>query len=269
MSTVERIALDGSVVTLAHLDDNWNKTFRSDCRLLPYGGAERELCSGSLAHADWIANEPDFGAVTFREEYDFQGGTLRVGSGPSPKTPDGAEYMYLAEDGTRKPVERWLGVWYGKNYSLHSQAEGGPDKAQSLLSIFDQLILSEQPGGLTVQVAGHSQAQIYGLAVTQQIPGWFLLDISPLGPDQARSLPSWEGTRVRGGELFRASHEAHGEEHTIDHDYLVLVTETAVVTVTPLHLATEATLVAFASNLEASWAGTAQAMPARARARWL
>jgi hypothetical protein len=267
MSTVERTALDGSVVTLNLPDARWNETFRSDCRVKRSTGGESDLCSGSLAHADWIAAEPDFGPVTFRDEYDFQGGRLLIGSGPSPKTPDGAEYMYIAEDGSTQPVERWLAAWYGNAYSLHAQAEGGPDKAQSLLSLLDQLALVEQSGGLTIKAAGHSAAEIYGVAMTQQIPSELLLSVQPLGPDQAKSLPSWEGNRVKGGELFIASHETHGEEHELDHDYLVLVTDTAVVTGTPLEAATEASLVAYMSDLEVTWEGTATSVPARALTR--
>lgn len=262
MSIVVRTVLDGSVVTLTHPDANWNDAFRSDARILLPGGTVRDLCSGSHAHADWIAAEPDFGPVKFRDTYDFQGGTLRLGSGPSPKTPDGAEYMYVAEDGTRRRVERWLAVWYGKRYSLHSQAEGGPDKAQSLLHLFDQLILSEREGGLVVEIAGDSQAQMYGVAMTQQVPGHFLLNVEPLGPDEARSLPPWEGTPAKGGELFVGSHETHGEELRLDHVYLVLVTASAVVTMIPLEFATEASMTAFASNLEATWEGAATAVPA-------
>jgi len=262
MSSVERLSLDGARVTLTMPDANWSPTYRSECRVLLDSSRERTLCSGSLAHSDWVASDLDFGPVTSRNEYAFQDGRLLIGSGLLPPTADGAEYLYWAADGTAHPSERWLAAWYGKSYSVHTQTAGGPEQVDGLISLLEQFVLSELPEGLTLQMRIDSNARIIGVELTQQLPGELLLSVAPLGVNALRRLPPWEGTRVAGGELFVASFNTHGAETDHQDEFLVLVGDSAVTYGIPLGNATEEMMISAMSTLKVTWeSGATQRSP--------
>lgn len=258
MPGIERLAVDASVVKMSMADADWNTTFVTECqvRLLDLG-IERPLCSGSVAHADWIASEPAFGPVVFQDEFSFQEGGLLVGSRPLPESPDGARYMYRDASGKSQLSDRWLAAWYGKRYTVHTQSEGGPDRADEMISLFERFILTERPEGLVVTPRDEAQVTIVSVGLRQQIPGKMLFSVQPLSEAAIHRLPKWEGTPVDGGELFYASHTSEEEPHDISEDYLVLVSASAVTYGIPLVDATEDFMTHVMSTMTVEWESAA------------
>lgn len=162
----------------------------------------QEFTAGPLPMGEALAFDTDT-AIGMRldEEYGLHGGRLRLGFGEVPVGPDGAEYWELGPAGHGRPKPIRVGIWEGTAFSVITLKYGG--QSTDLLSIFDQVVVSEHPQGLTVLPKPGSQAYfVEGPVILQEVPGLGLLDIRRRGDRGAGVVPRRHGTPVDGGELF-------------------------------------------------------------------
>jgi hypothetical protein len=140
MASMSHVAIDGSVVETTFPSGGLPPSFTSEA-MASLGVADQLFCAGRLGHAAEVASEPDFGVVTFEQEYRHQGGRLRMGWGELPASGDGAEYLAYGADGRVYPVRRWFASWEGRAFSVHAQVMGH-DQAGHLLTVFDNISIS-------------------------------------------------------------------------------------------------------------------------------
>ena len=164
----------------------------------------RGICAGPPDHSLVVAGDADMGRVSFEEEYAFQDGTLRIGW--SFLLPEGDDPDYVSEDasGNKHPVRRWFASWEGAHSSFHSQLMG-PAESDRLLGFLTRLRFLDTPLGLMMRM-GDGGHPVYagGPSIVKWIPDVGVVESSPLDAKHTRRPPSWEGTKVRGGELFHA-----------------------------------------------------------------
>lgn len=164
------------------------------------------------------------------EEYQYRGGTLRLGQ------------TIHRDAWSRSRRTDTTAVWEAGGWS--TAVTGADLDAGTVLTLLDRLDLRPGPEGLAV-LPGGGIAWYDAPQLVKEVPGVGLLEVLPLSADTARSLPSWPGTPVAGGELYR-------DEMAPGVPYLVLVTETALVNVLPdeggIEAATEG-----ASALSVEW----------------
>lgn len=145
------------------------------------------------------------------EDYQVRGGALRLGRTVHVDPATGSERV----DTTA--------VWDAGDGSL-ALTTSDLDTEQ-VLALLDRLDLRPGPEGLAVLPAGgigwHDAPQL-----VKELPGIGLLEVLPLSAEVSGSLPSWPGTPVAGGELYR-------DEVAPGVPFVVLVTETARVNVLP------------------------------------
>ncbi len=154
-------------------------------------GEVRQLGSGPLSFAESAARRT-LEMVDFEEEYSFQGGRLRFGSAP------------LADPVTGSSVLRQIAVWEGQAHSLKlSKFESS---YLELMALLDQFTLVETATGLTANPKDSGKTKFsenfHPLSALKEISNLGLLHIRQLTDYTARSLPTWRGQQVRGGELY-------------------------------------------------------------------
>jgi hypothetical protein len=206
------------------------------------------LVAGPSDLAESLARSPEIATgMEFDEEYDFQGGRLRLGSGKQPIGPDGARYGEIGPDGHGRPSLVRMGIWYGKALSLHVIRYGG--RSKDLLAIFGQFQISERTRGIVcVPKDPTITFFIEGPGVIVDLPGVGVLETVRLTKRNVRSLPPYAGTAVRGGELFI---DNMGKPNM----FLVLVGDTSRTTVVPYAGAPEERLTVAMSHLMVTWRG--------------
>lgn len=164
------------------------------------------------------------------EEYQYRGGILRLGRAVHADPVSGTQRV----DTTA--------VWDTGGASL--AVTTSDLTTDTLLALLDRFDLRPAPEGLAVLPA-NGLTWYDAPQLVKELPGLGLLEIVPLSNDTAGSLPSWPGTGVAGGELYR-------DELAPGVPYLVLVTETARVNVLPDEGAIEAATEG-ASGLTVEW----------------
>jgi hypothetical protein len=211
-------SLDGTRFTLTG-DLDLSAPFTSVVRV-SIDGRLREFCSGALGFgAEW-ANRLGVAALT--EEFRMQGGRLRIWSA------DRVDHSVQGAD-ARGFAERFTGaVWEGTSYSLFTHLSNAT--TEDALRIYDAVRITETADGIVIAARPGRASVTDPATVAKDVPGVGLLDMSPLDTQSAKQLPSWSGTRLPGGELYR-------ESLPNNETYFVFVTATAVVTVLP-HRAT-------------------------------
>lgn len=165
------------------------------------------------------------------EEYQYRGGTLRLGRAEHPDAVSGTHRV----DTTA--------VWESGAVSMAITTNDLTTEA--LLAVLDRFDLQPAPEGLAV-LPGAGVTWYDAPQLVKELPGIGLLEVVPLSNETAGALPSWPGTPAAGGELYR-------DELAPGTPYLVLVTETARVNVLPDTGAIEAA-TAGAADLLVEWA---------------
>lgn len=176
------VALDGPV-GLTVPPTNFTR-WSIDGRIEDFGTGHRGYAAAAVS---------SLGTVIFVEEYAFQGGRLRIGTD------------VLVDRVTLVSTERRWAVWEGLNYSMYAGRAGV--HSADLMALLDRFLFEEESAGLTLlpkdsQTTQPVRAGTYP-HVYKTLPEIGLLTIYQLTNEHLRSLPSWQGQRVQGGELFR------------------------------------------------------------------
>ncbi|MCP2335834.1 hypothetical protein [Actinomadura rupiterrae] len=202
-------SLDGTRVRLRG-DHDLGRPFTSVARVTA-GARLHEISSGT--RADAAAWAEDVGVARFEEEFRVQGGRLRVGHAASTRDPD---------TGQRDTV--LAAVWEGRRFAAFTHLYGGrPADAVAFLS---GLRLTEHDDGITVAPAARGVALPEPAELVKEVPGFGLLEITPLTSETRRRLPGWRGAAVAGGELFQDTVDGQGP-------YFLLALSRLLVTVLP------------------------------------
>lgn len=200
-------ALDGHRVAVTSETLNLSRPATSTVTAV-VENSRQEFTAGTRAFGDSYAA---LSRVSLDEEYSFQQGRLRVGVG----------------FGLTGAV--CVAVW-GKDRSSIVTHLYGDATAEDAVALFDRFIVGETTIGQPTLVPRDPATTpfIDAPTVAKELPDLGLLLIARLTPMQARSLPTWAGTPVRGGELFV------GDVGTPRMRF-VLVHRNAVTTVMPRH----------------------------------
>jgi hypothetical protein len=166
-------------------------------------------------------------AILSVEEYRVKNGTLRV-----------AEVRVPASTGGTR--ELTVGAWEGETGCLSTSLTGLV--RDRLIAVFDSLEFSPRRGGLAIDSPVTPQPR--APEVVKEIPDLGILSVRPAIASELERVPKARGFTTDAGELFRVSKTG---------DALLLVTPTAVVTVTPLQRSGGRELPAVARNLRVEW----------------
>jgi hypothetical protein len=200
-----RLALDGSAVEIVSSEEP-ARVYTADVmtRLHQFGGRRQRFAAGPIDFGMRTAFDPDI-CVGMRldQEFDFQGGRLRLGWGTQPIGPDGVDYWEISAAGElrRKPFR--ILVWEGRNHSMYAHMYGG--EGSDLLEAISQFTVKESGLGITC-IPNNPRATpfIRGPSVIQEMPTIGLIHIRELTKRTISEVPKKKGTKVRGGELFVA-----------------------------------------------------------------
>lgn len=229
------LAFDGSTVEIAS-DTALGEVYTAD-GIVSIGQSEFEFTAGPLTMGQDIANNPEVSVgMLFTEVYSFQNGTLKIGEGQQPVGPDLATYT--------EPLR--LAVWEGVRHSVHTTTYGG-DSAQ-LLYAFNQVTINEVDTGviLTPATGEGTLNYVTGPGLGVDVPPVALMDIVQLTDRVEEFLPSFDGTDVEGGELFKAG-------SSDSEPMYLLITPSAVVYVLPHSWSSRAAVLEFITGLTVEW----------------
>lgn len=227
MATVRHSALDGSIVSFAAATDlslpmtafgfvrpaGWEAA--QPLNVFPPGKSERVLATVAEAHPEV--------EYTRLGETDLNGGVLRMAEVRRPVVTGGDRRFVYA-------------IWEGSTASITTSVRG--DSA-TMEDLFDRLEFHETSTGVVVD--SPVDESIRPLRCLKEV-GSTLLEVRPLSPQVARSLPRAPGYQVAHGEMFR---------RTVMSRDVLLVTPTAAVFAVPLRSADEH--VELISEMAVSW----------------
>lgn len=187
VQTVARRSLEGSLIRLT-ADANLFTSGETSHLVIEVGSRAVEFEAGGPDFADQVAA---WLAIEFTDEFDYEGGVLRIGH-----TSD-----------RRVPI--CLAGWIGKQYSLKASVLS--ITTQGMLNLLEQLSIIEDAEGISLIARPEFSAR-FPLAghppeITQPLDQVGLLEVIPLTPAIVSSLPRWKGLPVPGGELFREDGE--------------------------------------------------------------
>ncbi len=223
--SVQHLAIDGSTVTITSSADLG--AIATTAGRFTVDGIVREITTQPAGLFDALVAAE---GVAPTEEYQYRGGTLRIGR---------AVHADPVSGTTRTDT---TAVWESAGVSLALTSSDLTTTAQ--LALLDRFDLQPGPTGLAV-LPGSGVGWYDAPQLVKELPGVGLLEITPLSNDTAGALPSWPGTPAQGGELYQ-------DQLAPGAPYVVLVTETARVNVLPDTGAIDAAADA-AALLEVEW----------------
>lgn len=182
--------------------------------VLRVDGHDREITTGPLGTARAILHQVPL-IERIDESYQMGDGTLYIGS------------KVEAAVGKRVLARTAAGAWEGEAFSVYAFAAGPGVDNRSIVELFGALRIIETSAGVSVSVrAGHGGEVVEEPSVTVEQPELGLLEMTRMTWRKQRGLPRWNGTRARGGELFR--------DRLADNvEYLRLVNQTSYSTILP------------------------------------
>lgn len=230
-STVEVTVLDGSGVTISAVANLEAHAASSHIEArVPWG--VRQFASGPTTFGAEVATE--LGISQFDEEYEFQGGRLRLGSA-------------VVVDGQGVPVLYRVGAWEGIAHSLKSVQYGG--ESGTLVALFDLFDIAEGASGVSIRPRDPTiQFGWEGWQtprVAKFVPDFGIIQVRPLTEFIAKTIPPWEGLPVADGELFQVG---YGTTWT-----LILVGDNTYTKIYPQPGLPQATAIAAATDLLIDW----------------
>ncbi|HEX2057844.1 MAG TPA: hypothetical protein VHI71_05695 [Actinomycetota bacterium] len=159
-------------------------------------------------------HHPDF---AFDESYNYQNGQLRIGSA-------GLDDAYGYElTGRRGGHTMWVALWEGARYAVSIIGRYPAPARPDHFAYFNQVVIGEEPDGVVVTARrGGESTEFFGSELTKEVPKLGLLTIVDARAATAM-IPSYEGTRVDGGELYVSP----------DRTFFLLVGDTAVTIIQP------------------------------------
>ena len=160
------------------------------------------LDAAHASHADEVAsNESICTDFKITDEVSVPGGRIWSGMGVPPAEPSG-DYWYQLEDGTWERERFVLAAWVGQAHSVHAHRYQGT--SEELLGFLVSLAFLESEYGVTCHLPG-PEVQ-FGTDPSARI--WLtevgIVEVSPLGSDEAPPVPRQEGESVAGGQLYRS-----------------------------------------------------------------
>jgi hypothetical protein len=204
-----QIGLDGSTVRFeGNMDLSLPGVSVLDIRV---GGWTYEFTAGVPSLGRWAAETVT--GIKLTETYSMQGGKLLVGRGTA-----------IGADGAPAPL--LAGVWEGRASSLvalHPKS----DETADVVNLFSSFDIHEAASNMIkIKVRGGSGATVdREPTVAKRVAGFGLIETFPVTRRTIRMIPSWAGTRVRGGELFR--------DTSNDVPYFLLAGDSAISVVMP------------------------------------
>jgi hypothetical protein len=234
------VGLDGSRVSVSGVAVDVDRPASSFLTVY-VNGRTWEFTGGHRTFGRDVAAESK---IEFDERFSFQNDTICAGAvNQVVSVPGGTPDFFQT---TFRIV-----VWEGRNYSVHTHVYDG--STAEALGAFDAFRLVETPDGVRMVRRQADKAPNYRAPdLLKEIPEIGLVHIRELTREAARSLPSWPGTRVRGGELF-TSGSAAGD--TCGEASFTLVGATSVASVMPEASTASDTVVAGLQELVVDWQG--------------
>lgn len=208
MSSIAHLALDGRHATVASETADLAGA-ASSVGIFRVDGKRQEFTAGTRELIDALTG---IHGVPVVEEFSFQGGTLVLHRGASLAGPvcvttwlaDGAAVMtaFYNEVSTAQAVAQLNRFQFGVDATTRAAT-----------------VTPRNPAATPIEDAA---------VIAKDVSNLGLLVIAPLTRAQARALPRWRGTRVRGGELFV---DAPGAREM----HFILANDSSVTTVMPKH----------------------------------
>ena len=235
MAAIRHTALNGGMVEIDGGGADLTRPFASFI-VARFGSHLQEFGAGRLDFGATVARELE---IDLTEEYSYQGGRLRLGSGP-----------WVDLDTKHETVIR-IAVWEGTAYSLKTVKYGG--RSLDLIALLDQFVISETADGIAMRPTNPHEVRLariggHAPSVVQNVPGVGLLEVAELTPERAKRLPPWAGLPVTGGELFVEN------ERSRDAKTFLMVGHTAVSRLYPNHWEDEeAAIVDRFSKMKVEW----------------
>lgn len=226
MAIVTCRAVDGGIAEI-HTSEYPAEVYTTDAvaRLDRLGGRRHRIAAGHLKFAEGTAYDVDVSiGMIFTEEYEFQGGRLRLGAGRATVGPDGVEYYETGPDGRPRLKLFRIAVWEGSSHSFYSHRYGG--ESSELVTALNEFRISDADEGLTCIPRSPATTFVRGPAVMRMFPSIGLFEVEALTSQSEKGIPRHEGTKVRGGQLYvdrRGSSPVH----------FLLVGETAITRIFP------------------------------------
>lgn len=230
MVTILRGA-DGSAAVIEELPEpvsHWTSTIQFEL----YGRVQ-EFTVGVFGLGDSVA--ASFGVSHWSHRLSMSGGEVRLGRHISRSARDG-----IVDDLT-------LASWAGRNFGLVTHMYNSEPGV--LLDLLSWFTFDELSDGVVIRPSVDA-VKLRGVKISQEFDRLGLLDVQPLTSDLATRLPSWQGTRVRGGELFQ-------DVLSNGYPYFVLVGDVSQTLVVPprddISGALSSESLAILSRLRVSW----------------
>lgn len=208
-SLVDCVSLDGMAVTLSGVDVDLSGAFTSTA-VFTRRGRQHQFSGGVRDFAETVARE--VAGVALTEAYSVLGGEVLCGS-----TSEAVDGLVMR---TR------VGVWRGTETSLFTHLSG-PSTTQELLDLFAAFSISDHSSGIQMSPRSGRGLRLDAPAtVILYVPRVGVIESEPFTRRNAHRVPQYQGTPVRGGELF-VSGRGSPREH------FLLVTDSAVATISP------------------------------------
>lgn len=201
-----------------------------DCLGLRLGSHIQEFSAGPRDYA--AVNAADLGVETFDEEYQFRGGTLKLGS-----TVHYDKVIKLSS-----PLV--VAAWQGQEFSLFTHAYNGV--AGDLLDLMSRIELAELDDGIKLVYEPSLKSLVIGVNLLKEFPVLGLLDIRPATRALWQQLPKWDGMTTPGGNLYI-------DDDKPENITFLLVGDSAVTRIIPDLAADHRQVAEAAASLEIKW----------------
>jgi hypothetical protein len=189
-------ALDGSRVEVS-TDLPLDGLFTS-ILVAQFASGEFEFTAGSRDLGMKIAANPRLHlGMTMNEEYSWQGGgRLRLGVGGQLVGGDGAWYGDPAR----------LAVWEGEAFSISTHTHGRT--SAELIAAFGSFDIEEGERGVCLKRKS-TGVTISEVSLVKDVPWLGLVEVMALTRETAKQVPSYRGSYVKGGELWKGPEDEY------------------------------------------------------------
>lgn len=187
---------------------------------------------------DQIGDDPEI--------LDYEGGVLVYG-------------RLVATDKQTNAVEHYgYLAWEGARHSLFTSRVSSFSEHASLdvmVSVLSEFHLVEAADGLVLQIREGARARIGESppSVVKHLNGLGLIEARKLTRDAMQGLPSWGGTPVGNGEMYRETVHTDEVDHASDEAYYVFVNESVRLVLMPDAGVLDADVMAGFDDLQIDW----------------
>lgn len=228
---VEHVSIDGSVVSIDADADLQAGATATGWVIVPSLRQAHPFTVSPPGHSAIVeetvrenAADLEIGPI---EDYSTKGGQLRI-----------TEVRMPTATGDFRTLT--VGAWESENGCLSTSLVGS--QTDRLVEVFDTVNFSARRGGLAFDSPVTTRPR--EPAIVKNVPGVGVLDVKPAIASVLEHVPRQRGHATTGGELFRYRESSNA---------LMLVTDSAVVALTPTPEADGRELLAVAENLRVEW----------------